>query len=217
MDLGAFYLDIIKDRQYTLGTDSRARRSAQTAMYHIAHALVRWMAPILSFTAEEVWSYLPGTQEDSVLLTTWYNELATLPATHTMNAAFWQRIMKAREVVYKALEHVRTAGKIGANLEAQVILYTDGELYADLTALGEELRFVFITSGAKVLPLDARDADAVATELENLWITIHASSDSKCVRCWHRVADVGQHAAHPDICGRCIGNIEGPGEVRLYA
>jgi isoleucyl-tRNA synthetase len=217
VDLGGFYLDIIKDRQYTLPTDSRARRSAQTAMFHVAHALVRWMAPILSFTAEEIWTYLPGAHEDSVFLTTWYTELAPLNDQHTMNNAFWDKIIAVREVVNKALEQVRTAGRIGANLEAEVTLYTDGELLTALTQLGEELRFVFITSGAKVLPLASKDANAQASEIENVWISITPSTHTKCIRCWHRVADVGQHSAHPEICGRCITNIEGTGEERLYA
>lgn len=217
VDLGGFYLDIIKDRQYTLQTNSRARRSAQTAMYHVAHALVRWMAPILSFTAEEVWSYLPGVEEDSVFLTTWYTELTPLSEQQAMNNAFWDKIIRVREVVNKSLEQVRAEGRIGANLEAEVVLYAEGELLTTLSQLSDELRFVFITSRAKVLPLAQKEANAQATELENIWILITPSAQPKCTRCWHRVHDVGQHTAHPELCGRCVSNVVGPGEERLYA
>lgn len=217
VDLGAFYLDIIKDRQYTLGTDSRARRSAQTAMYHVVQALVRWMAPILSFTAEEIWSYVPGEKEDSIFLTQWYNALEPLAESNAMNTAYWQQVMKVREVVNKALEQVRADGKIGSNLEAEVTLYTDGEIFSQLEQLKNELRFVFITSGAKVLPLENKSTDAIPTEIPNVWISIKPSENPKCGRCWHRVDDVGQHPTHPEICGRCIENIDGPGEKRLYA
>jgi isoleucyl-tRNA synthetase len=216
VDLGSFYLDIIKDRQYTLQTASRARRSAQTAMYHVSQAFVRWIAPILSFTAEELWTYLPGEKTDSVMLTQWYTELATLASSHAMNADYWQLIISAREALYKALEQVRAEGKIGANLEADVVIYADGDLYTAFKQLGDELHFVLITSTAKVLPLEQRDAAAVETGLPNLWVTIKPSPNTKCVRCWHRVADVGQHTAHPELCGRCVINVEGAGEERLF-
>lgn len=217
VDLGSFYLDIIKDRQYTLPTASRARRSAQTALYHVAQAFVRWIAPILSFTAEEIWHYLPGQKEDSVMLTQWYTNLAPLAATHAMNADFWQVIMQAREVIYKALEQVRAEGKIGANLEADVVIYAEGDLYTKLMQLGDELHFVLITSTAKVLPLTQRHANAVQSEMPNLWFSISPSPNAKCVRCWHRCADVGQHTEHPELCGRCVTNVVGDGEERLFA
>ncbi len=215
-DLGGFYLDIIKDRQYTTGADSQPRRSAQTALYHIAEALVRWMAPVLSFTADEIWQCLPGERSASVLLETAYTQLPRLPDDDLLGPEDWRQLQAVKAAVNKAIEVCRDAGEVGGSLSAEASLYADGTLQPLLARLGEELRFMLITSGVQVLPL-AQAGDAAATELPGLKVRITASPHTKCVRCWHYRADVGQHAAHPALCGRCISNIEGPGETRRFA
>ena len=216
-ELGGFYLDIIKDRQYTTGTNSTARRSCQTAMYHIAEALVRWIAPILAFTSEELWQYLPGERNESVMLNTWYDGLTALPADAELDRAFWEQVQQVKIAVNKELENLRNAKVLGGNLQAEVTLYADDQLAATLGRLGDELRFVLITSAARVAPLADAGEDAVATELPALKLSIVKSGHSKCVRCWHFLPDVGTHAQHPEICGRCVENIEGQGEVRQHA
>lgn len=217
IDLGSFYLDIIKDRQYTTPTNSIARRSAQTAMYHIAEALVRWLAPILSFTAEEIWQHLPGERAESVFLACWYEQLAAIPADATMGQNYWQQLIALRNEVNKELEKQRAAGAIGAGLEAEVDLYVSQELQTLLAALGDELRFVLITSTARIWDLTTAPADAVAAEVPGLSIRITPSAHAKCVRCWHRRDDVGSHPEHPEICGRCVENVTGAGELRKFA
>ncbi|GGJ00504.1 isoleucine--tRNA ligase [Halopseudomonas pertucinogena] len=216
-ELGGFYLDIIKDRQYTTGADSTARRSCQTAMYHIAEALVRWIAPILAFTAEEIWQYLPGERNESVMLNTWYDGLTALPADAELDRAFWDKVQNVKIAVNKELENLRNAKVLGGNLQAEVTLYADEQLSAILNKLGDELRFVLITSAARIAPLAEAGESAVATEVPGLKLSIVKSGHGKCVRCWHFLPDVGTHAAHPEICGRCVTNIEGPGEVRQHA
>ncbi len=215
LDLGSFYLDIIKDRQYTTQANSLARRSCQTAMYHIVEALARWIAPILSFTADEIWQQLPGERSASIHTETWYEGLHALEHP-TMDREFWQRIMTAKTAVNKALEEARNAGVIGSGLEAEVTLFADEALMKDLAALGDELRFLLITSRADLKPL-AEASEASATELEGLKVAVKASTFEKCVRCWHRREDVGTSEAHPELCGRCIENVEGDGEVRHFA
>jgi len=216
-ELGGFYLDVIKDRQYTMPTDSVARRSAQTALYYVLNALVRWIAPILSFTAEEIWSYIPGKKEDSVFFTTWYEDLAPLSDESPMNEKFWGSVINVRNIVNKELENARTAGRIGSGLEAEVFLYATPEIAEWLSELGNELRFVLITSVAEVKTADDRPVDALPTEMVGLWIDVRPSHNQKCVRCWHRRADVGSDPGHPELCSRCITNIDGPGEERHYA
>lgn len=216
-ELGGFYLDIIKDRQYTTAADSVARRSCQTAMYHIGEALVRWIAPILSFTADEIWQYLPGERNESVMLNTWYQGLSELPAGFELDRAFWDRVMAVKTAVNKELENQRSAKLIGGNLQAEVTLYGEETLVGDLARLGDELRFVLITSGATLAPLAAAPAEAVQTEVAGLKLKIVKSGLTKCARCWHFCADVGSHAEHPEICGRCVSNIDGQGEVRHHA
>ncbi|WP_193073732.1 isoleucine--tRNA ligase [Pseudomonas sp. FME51] len=216
-ELGGFYLDIIKDRQYTTGANSTARRSCQTAMYHIAEALVRWIAPILAFTSEELWQYLPGERNESVMLNTWYDGLTALPDNSKLDRAFWDQVLAVKIAVNKELENLRNAKVLGGNLQAEVTLYADDQLSATLGRLGDELRFVLITSAARVAPLADAGEDAVATELPELKLSIVKSAHSKCVRCWHFLPDVGNHAEHPEICGRCVENIEGQGEVRQHA
>lgn len=217
--LGAFYLDVIKDRQYTTPADSLARRSCQTALHHVAEAMVRWLAPILSFTAEEAWSHLPGERQESVMLATWYEGLGPLPEGEEFDRAFWDQVLQVRQAVSRELERLRQEGAIGASLAAEVALYADPRLQERLRRLGDELRFVLITSEAHVHDADERPEEAVATELENgdLWALARPSPHEKCARCWHHRADVGSDKRHPDICARCVENIEGEGEVRRFA
>jgi isoleucyl-tRNA synthetase len=216
-ELGGFYLDIIKDRQYTTGANSTARRSCQTALYHISEALVRWIAPILAFTADELWQYLPGERNESVMLNTWYQGLSELPEGFELDRAYWERIMAVKVAVNKELENLRAAKAIGGNLQAEVTLYAEDALAADLDKLGNELRFVLITSKAAVAPLMQAPADAVVTELGGLKLKVVKSGQPKCARCWHFIETVGSDPRHPEICDRCVTNISGPGEVRHYA
>ena len=215
-DLGSFYLDIIKDRQYTGKKEGMPRRSAQTAIYYIVEALVRWLAPILSFTAEEIWQALPGERVKSVFLAGWYTALPELSLHEQMNNDFWEKILIVRDVVNKEVEKLRDTGIIGSALEATVDLYCDKELYQLLNKLGKELRFVLITSSAVVHNDYSIPADAVETELLGLKLKLNKSQHSKCERCWHRSIDVNVDPNFPGICKRCIANL-GDGEVRVYA
>ena len=210
VDMGGFYLDILKDRLYTTGAESHSRRSAQTAMYHIIEAMARWLAPILSFTAEEIWKELPGERDASVFLSQ-FNELPVNGAT----AVDWNSLILVRETVSKALEDLRDAGGIGSALEATAVIYADGGLNTALKMLGDELRFVFITSAASVRPL--ADAPANAVSGDGFRVLVGASEFEKCVRCWHRREDVGSVAGHEEICGRCAINVDGSGEERRFA
>jgi len=210
VDMGGFYLDIIKDRLYTTGQDSHPRRSAQTAMMHVVEALARWIAPILSFTAEEIWSEIPGEREASILFSTWY----TCPETGGQ-VLDWPRLIRVRESVSRALEDLREAGTIGSSLDARVRIFADDELLEVLQPLGDELRFVFITSEAAVYPFGDRPADAIVEA--GYAVSVSATGNAKCIRCWHRREDVGSVAGHPDICGRCADNVVGDGEQRLFA
>jgi isoleucyl-tRNA synthetase len=200
-DLGAFYLDILKDRLYTAGKDSKPRRSAQNALHHISHSLLRLMAPVLSFTADEAWAILTRDPGDSVLLRTWY----AFPGSDMDLLGRWEKIRAIRAEVQKELEAVRVAGRIGSSLQAEVEIHGDGERYEALSSLGDDLRFVMITSQAKLI----RNANA--------GIVVDASAHRKCERCWHYRADVGHDPAHPDICGRCLSNLFGAGEPRVHA
>jgi len=216
-DLGGFYLDVIKDRQYTTRADSVARRSAQTAMYHIGEALVRWIAPILSFTAEEIWENLPGERGESVFLTQWYTGLEPLAKSEAMGREYWQSIMSVRTAVNREMEARRAAGELRGSLDANVTLYAGPQLLAQLETLGDELRFVLITSGAQLEPLESAVEEAAATGIADLRLCVAVSTAEKCERCWHRREDVGQHATHPTLCGRCVENVDGEGERRHFA
>src|SRR6185312_10160324 len=214
VDLGGFYLDVNKDRLYTTGADSHARRSAQTAMLHIAESMVRWLAPVLSFTAEEIWRFLPGERGDSVFFETWHN----VPDIRAEDFD-WPALIQLRSDVVRELEKLRDAGSIGAPLDAEVDIYTAPDEYARFNALGEELRFLFITSEARVHEVQAPPDNAVLasnTGRAGVWIGLKRSERAKCVRCWHRREDVGRYAEHPELCGRCITNVDGPGERRKY-
>ncbi len=217
IDMGGFYLDIIKDRQYTTQADSRARRSCQTALYHIAEALVRWMAPILSFTAEEIWQHMPGERDESVFLSQWYEGLFTLPEDATMNRTYWVQVQAVKQAVNKAIEDARNAKVVRANLAADTVLYVDEAVRELLANFGDELRFVTITSTAALAPLEQAPAELPASAVPGLKVEIKASTAPKCVRCWHHREDVGEHQAHPELCGRCVVNVDGEGEERHYA
>ena len=216
-DMGGFYLDVIKDRLYTTGADSVARRSAQTAMYHIGEALVRWIAPILSFTAEEIWENLPAARSESVLLEQWYAGLQTLPEDEAMGRDYWQQLIAVRAAVNKEMETQRAAGVLRGSLDAGVTLYCSADLQAQLQALGDELLFVLITSAATLMPLASAPTEAAPTEVPDLSLQVTVATDEKCERCWHRRPEVGQISAHPTLCGRCVENIDGDGERRQFA
>jgi isoleucyl-tRNA synthetase len=216
-EMGSFYLDIIKDRQYTTPADGLPRRSAQTAMYHIIEALGRWLAPILSFTAEEIWRAIPGPRLESVFLGTWYDELFQLDADAPFNHTDWTRLIEVREAVSKELERLRMAGEIGSSLDAEVDLYCDGPAHDLLARLGDELRFFLITSYARVYPLAQHPEQAPEADGQRLAVAAKPSPHPKCVRCWHHRQDVGSHPDHAEICGRCYANIIGQSERRRYA
>ncbi|MBW0149426.1 isoleucine--tRNA ligase [Marinobacter arenosus] len=214
--LGGFYLDIIKDRQYTTPADSLPRRSCQTALYHVAEALVRWIAPILSFTADEIWQHLPGERGDTVFYETWYDGLAALPETAELGRDYWREIYGVKEAVNKCLEEARARGEIKGSLSAEVTLFCEGDLAANLKHLGEELRFVLITSEATVKsPSEAGDAEL--TGHEGLRVAVTPAAHAKCERCWHHREDVGRNEKYADLCARCVTNVEGPGEARSFA
>ncbi len=214
VELGGFYLDIIKDRQYTTKGDSLARRSAQTAMQHIIEAMVRWIAPILSFTADEMWPVIAGDRSESVFLAEWYS----LPevSADTFSDSYWELIAQVKDAVNKVLEAKRTAGEVGGSLGAEVVLYCDEALQVELQKLANELRFVLITSTAEVRALNAAQ-NAESTEVSGLLVAVKKSEHAKCARCWHHRADVGANTAHPEICLRCVENVEGAGEARSFA
>jgi isoleucyl-tRNA synthetase len=195
-DLGAFYLDVLKDRLYTCGADSRPRRSAQTALWHITHSLVRLMAPILSFTAEELWAVF--AKEPSVFLTTWH-ELPR-PADAAALVARWARLRELRDPVRKEIEALRAAGRAGSSLQTEVEFAAPAADHDLLASLGEELKFLLLTSAARV---------GSSSELK---VTVSASEHPKCERCWHYRADVNEEA----LCGRCQSNLKGPGEMRKH-
>ncbi len=217
-ELGSLYLDITKDRLYTMQENSRGRRSAQSAMYRILEALVRWLAPILSFTAEEVWQHMPGARGESVLFETWYEDLVPLQGAAEQRK-LWSDLLAIRSGAAKLLEGMRNAGQIGAGLDAEVTLYADASLRARLAPFARELRFFFITSELALEPADVapEEAHAVALNDAEVLIGARASDHAKCIRCWHHRADVGTHADHPELCGRCVDNLpDGPGEPRRF-
>lgn len=233
IDLGGFYLDIIKDRQYTTQTNSLARRSAQTAIYYIVKLLAQWMAPILSFTAEEIWQNIPVLKQDtnniyndhtSVFTTLWDKKLASdldnLVNDETFTLDYWQKIIEIRIAINKQLESLRASGMIGSALQAEIVIYAQEPDFSMLKELHNELKFVLITSKAEVKLLSDQpdqSANLLATDLENIKLAIIKSNHAKCVRCWHYCEDIGTHTDHPEICNRCYTNVVEEGEVRLYA
>ena len=215
IEMGSFYLDIIKDRQYTAKSDSIARHSCQTALYHIAQAMVRWIAPILSFTADEIWQYLPaGEKSEFVFEDEWYNSLFTLAESETLNSAYWAQILTIRSEVNKVLEQGRNDKVIGGSLEAAVTLYANSEIATALAKLENELRFVLLTSQASVKPLENAPQQAVTSDIQGLKIELVKAQGDKCPRCWHYTVD-NNPTTH--LCKRCEENIHGNGEVRHFA
>jgi isoleucyl-tRNA synthetase len=198
-DLGGFYLDILKDRLYTTAANSKARRSAQTALHHITHAMLRWMAPFLSFTAEEAWKIVG--KSDSIFMETY----CQLGAVDDALLTKWTRIREIRDGVNKDIEVLRADGKVGSSLQAEVQLSVNAQDHALLSTLGDDLKFVFITSAIKLEAFHA------------LSTVVSASKYTKCERCWHYCKEIGADPAHPTICARCTSNLVGAGEKREFA
>jgi isoleucyl-tRNA synthetase len=205
-DLGGFYLDVLKDRIYTTRKDGPARRSAQSLLWHLTQSLLRLMAPVLSFTAEEAWAIVHGRGGDSIFLHTWY-ELPVGTGEADLLAR-WTTIRDVRGEVQKRIEAVRTEGKVGSSLQAEVDLALHGVRYEACASLGDDLRFALITSRAGLVRSASEEGER---------IDVAASAHAKCGRCWHYCADVGATAEHPELCGRCVSNLYGPGEVRTHA
>lgn len=214
VDLGGIYLDIIKDRQYTMQENSLGRRSCQTALYHIIEAMTRWLAPILSFTAEELWAEIPGKRSDTVFTAEWY-ALPVTAVNEAVNQSIsnddWAEIFAVKKAVNEAIEAKRAAGQLGSSLQAEVTLSVNDKAQNVLGKLGSELRFVLITSGAKV---QAPTANGNGADFD---VAVAVSAHAKCVRCWHYREDVGAHAEDPELCGRCVENVNGSGEKRRFA
>ena len=210
-DLGGFYLDVIKDRQYTTQTDSLARRSAQSTLFHISHAMVRWLSPILSFTSEEIWQFLPGASNESVFLQTWYEGLEG-----NFDSPVIESCRDINTHLRKELEEMRQNKVIGSSLDAEVDIYCKDENYQNLLGLKDELRFVFITSEARVNELSSKPSDAKEID-SSIAIKVYKSKHQKCVRCWHHRPEIGQNKMHNDLCDRCVENISGNGENRVFA
>jgi isoleucyl-tRNA synthetase len=182
--------------------------------------MCRWLAPILSFTADEIWQHLPGDHGESVQLENWYQELFELDKDEPMNMDFWQQVLETRSAVSKQLETLRIDNKIGSSLDAEVTVYCNGELHHHLNKLDNELRFVMITSEAQLGSPDEKQDSAIEARLADgstFHIIAEASAHEKCVRCWHHRADVGKDPQHPGLCGRCVENVAGNGETRRYA
>ena len=214
LELSAVYLDVIKDRLYTMGTNSQGRESARKAMYLILEALVRWIAPVLSFTAEEIWTLIPGDREESVFMETWFDGLVEYNDA-PYDRAFWSETHILINEVNAAIELARSDGKIGGSLEASIHIKPKTEAKrAFLESWGSELRFPLIVSDAVVASAeDSPGANHYDGGDYEVWV--QKSSFDKCVRCWHQRESVGQSSEHPELCGRCILNIGDTGEVRL--
>ncbi|MEC8886913.1 MAG: isoleucine--tRNA ligase [Pseudomonadota bacterium] len=214
-DLGGFYLDIIKDRQYTSKADSQARRSAQTALYHLVQAFVRWMSPILSFTAQEAWELIPEQTEKYVFTAEWY-DLPKSTQQNLISESDWQSLIQVKSAVNKQIEAARNAKLVGSNLSAKVDIWADETLKTILDRLENELRFVLITSQVAVHAFD--ESKGEATDIDGLRVAVSSADGEKCVRCWHVLPDVNTHAGHEGLCSRCIINLpSGTGEERKYA
>jgi isoleucyl-tRNA synthetase len=224
-ELGSFYLSILKDRQYTMQANSQGRRSGQTALYYVAESMLRWLAPIMSFTAEEAWQHLPGSRSPSILLTQWYSldvqentdRLASFYQEAGGSENCWEKVIQLREIVNKAIETARNANQIGSALEANLIIFCQPNSFIArlLNQLANELHFIFLTSSVKVLTEHEITLDDTGISIQI--IPTHAAQ-LKCARCWHRREDVGKDSAHPTLCSRCITNLpQAIGETRYYA
>ncbi|PKF79391.1 isoleucine--tRNA ligase [Vibrio sp. vnigr-6D03] len=217
IEMGSFYLDVIKDRQYTAKQGGHAQRSCQTALYYIVEALVRWMAPIMSFTADEIWNEMPGARDKFVFTGEWFEGLFGLVEGEELNNEFWTDIQSVRGAVNKLLEDARKEKAIGGSLQAEVTLYADDALAATISKLEDELRFVLLTSAAQVKPLSDKPGSAQETDIEGLFVEVAATDAEKCERCWHHTPDVGTIEGHEKVCGRCVSNVDGEGEERKFA
>jgi isoleucyl-tRNA synthetase len=208
-DLGGFYLDILKDRIYTMAPNSPGRRSAQNALFHITAHLLKWLSPFLSFTAEEAWQCYPHFAKTPNSPSIFTEQFGALPeiANSTELLQKWQRIREIRSELTKAIEVEREAGKVGSSLQAELFIELGAADFAILNSLGADLRFVTITSKATIR---LSNGNAIS-------ITVLPSANQKCVRCWHHTTDIGSHSEHPDVCGRCISNLYGDGEIRQFA
>jgi isoleucyl-tRNA synthetase len=211
-EMGSLYLDITKDRQYTMQQNSLGRRSSQTAMFHILEALVRWMAPILSFTADELWEFLPGERNESVMLNEWYQQLTPLAADEEFDIKFWQKVFDVRNTVSKELELLRNEGKIKSGLTAELVLTAGKDIFETLNRIEPELKFIFIVSNVTLIEGEGAFGGA-------LNIQIIASEHSRCDRCWHQTDSVAERSDYDGthLCDRCVDNMDGEGESRLYA
>jgi isoleucyl-tRNA synthetase len=218
-EMGSLYLDITKDRLYTMQEDSRGRRSAQSAMHRILEALVRWIAPVLSFTAEEIWQQMPGKRDESVLFETWYGGLDATQGSAEQRK-FWSELLAIRKGLAILMEKERQEQRIGASLDAKIDLYLPPDLHSKYSDVSEELRFFFITSECNFFEFANAPRDVeflVPFAGTQLKFALSASSETKCIRCWHHRPDVGSHPEHPEICGRCVDNLPGNrGEDRRY-
>ena len=218
VEMGSFYLDIIKDRQYTARADGQPRKSAQTAIYHIIHALVRWISPILSYTADEIWEATPKTTDLPIQLCEWYTGLESFSDNDELDLAFWAKIQEIRSEVNRVLEIKRGEDLIKASLEAKITLYADSEKYALLAKLENELRFLLISSEAELKDIGDKSVNSTEATIKGLLIDIEKLEQPKCQRCWHRSSTVGENEDHKDICSRCVENITtDTGEIRKYA
>ncbi|AEI35384.1 isoleucine--tRNA ligase [Francisella salina] len=218
IEMGSFYLDIIKDRQYTAKADGHPRKSAQTAIYHIVHALVRWMSPILSYTADEIWEATPKTTDLPIQLCEWYTDLKSFNNQDELNLEFWAKIQEIRSEVNRILEIKRNEDVIKASLEAEIIIYADNDNYKLLEKLGNELRFLLISSKASLRAIEERTNNSIESNITGLNVEVNKIEEPKCERCWHRSATVGQNQEYQDICSRCIENITTEnGESREFA
>jgi len=199
--------------------DSVGRRSAQTAMYLITEALVRWITPVLSFTSDEIWQHMPGDRSNSVFTTSYFDGLYAIDDNSVLGNKAWDSIVDTRNAVTKALEVLRADKQIGGGLDASITLYCDGDLAQTLGQLGDELRFVFITSDAAIKPFAEKPEDAPVVSIQDASLAISATKTAaeKCVRCWHRRDDIGSDNAHSELCTRCAANAFGSGEQRLFA
>ena len=186
-------------------------------MFHVSESFVRWLAPVLSFTAEEIWGYLPGTRDASVFYETWYEGIREIEPSSKERDSRWQTIISVRNEVSKQLETLRIAGVIGSSLDAEVELYCSNEIKDTLDMLNDEMRFVLITSYANIKADTDVPDDALSSDIDGLKIVVKGSTHAKCARCWHHREDVNENVDYPEVCSRCIENISGSGEERLYA
>lgn len=217
VEMGSFYLDVVKDRQYTTKTESIARRSGQTALYHCIESLVRWIEPIMPFTAHEIWGFMPGKRAPYIFTEEWYDGLFGLDNTQPLNNHFWQILLQVRSETNKIIEQARSNKLIGGSLEAQITLYAEPILANLLCELGDELCFILLTSSAVVADYFAASSNAVqCVGIKGLKIALAKANGKKCQRCWHYKTNLGEHADYPDICSRCVSNIAGPGETRQF-